>query len=83
MTGVERFPTNGSETVFTAHLSNIGFSLVSVMGNKRENDLENKDYSAEAVIYRPIRTMNTAGAIIPISGTKICGKKFTAKSLVI
>ena len=34
-------------------------------------------------MYRPIRTMKTAGAIIPISGTKMCGNQFAAKSLVI
>tara|TARA_B100001250_G_C19125747_1_gene497372 strand:- start:210 stop:368 length:159 start_codon:yes stop_codon:yes gene_type:complete len=31
-------------------------------------------------MYLPINTMNTAGAIIPISGTKIEGKKDDANS---
>ena len=32
-------------------------------------------------MYRPIRTMNTAGAIIPINGTKTPGSKLVANSL--
>ena len=83
-TGVARLPTNGSETVFTAHFSDIDASLDSFIGLKRADwtKKESRNHSA-AVIYLPIRTMNTAGAMIPISGTKTCGNQFTAKSLVI
>tara|TARA_B100000700_G_C14611467_1_gene653755 strand:+ start:326 stop:556 length:231 start_codon:yes stop_codon:yes gene_type:complete len=36
---------------------------------------------SDEVIYRPIKTINTAGAIIPIRGMKTEGSQVAAKSL--